>query len=84
MCTKFWNTTPQKAFSLIELLVSLIIISVVAAAFAPVMTKRLHRGNILIGTMKNLSITCDNPKCQIVQKTNVYYAKSEQIALTGI
>lgn len=50
---------PQ-GFSLIELLISLIIISVIVASFAPVLSKKLVRGSISIsqGSKKNLTTDC--------------------------
>lgn len=38
-----------KAFSLVELMISLIVISLISAAFAPVITKKLSRGLIAVG-----------------------------------
>lgn len=49
----------SKAFSLIELLISLIVISVIVSAFAPVMTKKLQHGKISISqSNKKLSSNC--------------------------
>lgn len=39
-----------KAFSLVELMISLIVISLISAAFAPVITKKLSNGIITIGS----------------------------------
>lgn len=39
----------KKAFSLIELLVSLIIISVITAAFVPIMIKKLRKSDVALG-----------------------------------
>ncbi len=47
----------KKAFSLIELLISLITISVIMAAMAPVITHKLKHGGVSIGT-KKLSMKC--------------------------
>ena len=38
------------AFSLVELMISLITISLIAAAFAPVITKKLSKNNITVGS----------------------------------
>ncbi len=46
-----------KAFSLIELLISLITISVILASLAPVITHKMKHGGISIGT-KKLSMAC--------------------------
>lgn len=43
----------SKAFSLIELMISLIVISLVAAAFVPVITKKLVKSSIVAGSMGN-------------------------------
>ncbi len=47
----------KKAFSLIELLISLITISVILASLAPVITHKMKHGGISIGT-KKLSMKC--------------------------
>ncbi len=39
-----------KAFSLVELMISLIVISLISAAFAPVITKKLSNGIITVGS----------------------------------
>ncbi len=49
----------KKAFSLIELLISLITISVILASLAPMVTHKLKHGGVSIGT-KKLSMTCPN------------------------
>ena len=38
------------AFSLVELMISLITVSLITAAFAPVITKKLSHGSITLGT----------------------------------
>ncbi len=45
----------SKAFSLIELMISLIVISLVAAAFVPVITKKLVKSSIVAGSIGNSS-----------------------------
>ncbi len=40
----------KKAFSLIELLISLIVISLLVAAFAPLITKKLKAGDVTVGS----------------------------------
>lgn len=50
--------TFKKAFSFIELLISLIIISLVAAAFVPVLTKKIKHREIAYSASKNVSIDC--------------------------
>ncbi len=57
MCIKNENKNLKKAFSLIELLISLITISVIMAAMAPVVTHKLKHGGVSIGT-KKLSMKC--------------------------
>ncbi len=49
----------KKAFSLIELLISLITISVILASMAPIITHKLKHGGVSIGT-KKLSMKCPN------------------------
>ena len=65
------------AFSLVELMISLIVISIVTAAFAPIVTKKLKTSDMSIGTTTATSITssslcnsvskgcieCENDKC---------------------
>ena len=51
----------SKAFSLIELMISLIVISLVAAAFAPVITKKLSSSSIFAGSIGGgFSKSCSN------------------------
>ena len=45
----------KKAFSLIELMISLIVVSVVAAAFSPVITKKLSSNTVVAGATKAIS-----------------------------
>ena len=68
------------AFSLVELMISLIVISIVTAAFAPLITKKLKTSDMSIGTATATSITssavcnsvsagcieCENDKCLAV------------------
>ena len=49
----------KKAFSLIELLISLITISVILASLAPVVTHKLKHGGVSVGS-KKLTMTCPN------------------------
>ncbi len=42
-----------KAFSLIELIISLIIISLLVGAFAPLITKKLKAGDVTVGSFSN-------------------------------
>ncbi len=52
----------KKAFSLIELLISLIIISLLVAAFAPIITKKLKASDISIGSFgsgSNVNMTLE-------------------------
>ncbi len=57
----------KKAFSLIELLISLITISVILASLAPIVTHKLKHGGVSIGT-KKLSMACPSgigPECTL-------------------
>ncbi len=49
----------KKGFSLIELLISLITISVILASLAPVVTHKLKHGGVSVGS-KKLTMTCPN------------------------
>ncbi|MBQ8476847.1 hypothetical protein IJ531_07285 [bacterium] len=49
---------PAHAFSLIELMISLIAISVITAAFTPVISKKIKSGNLTIGD-SGISTVCD-------------------------
>ena len=69
-------TSRVLAFSLIEIMISLIVISLIAAAFSPIITKKLKSGNISIGTVSasgsigsNGSSNTPNPKC--IERTGV-------------
>ena len=44
----YQNRSFQKAFSLIELMISLITISCITAAFTPVVTKKLKKSNVAV------------------------------------
>lgn len=59
----------KKAFSLIELLISLIIISIITAAFSPILIKKLKRSNI-IGAPSGAITKCDkiNTNCKLCIK----------------
>ena len=46
---KNFSLKPRLGFSLVELMISLIIISLVAAAFTPILTKKLSRNSIIAG-----------------------------------
>ena len=52
---KFMLKFFKSGFSLIELMISLIIISLIAAAFVPVITKKLARSSIVVGSFGNNS-----------------------------
>ena len=52
---KFMLKIFKSGFSLIELMISLIIISLIAAAFVPVITKKLARSSIVAGSFGNNS-----------------------------
>lgn len=54
----------KKAFSLIELLVALIIISILTAVFLPIVNRQLTR-NFLTLAGENLSVSCSIPNCEI-------------------
>ena len=74
-------------FSLVELMISLIVISIVTAAFAPILTKRLKTSDQSIGTATATSITssaicnsvskgcleCEDDKCIAADETNGYF-----------
>lgn len=63
-----------KAFSLIELLISLIVISVITASFAPVVSKKLRHGNISITQGASKSLTGD---CPVHQNCVLCYEKEK-------
>lgn len=48
----------KKAFSLIELLISLIVISVIIASFAPILSKKLKSREIVFSSVKQMKIDC--------------------------
>ena len=48
-----------RAFSLVELMISLIIISLVAAAFTPIITKKLSSSSIISGNMGKIITKCE-------------------------
>ena len=56
---KYKEKSMKKAFSLIELLISLITISVILASLAPVVTHKLKHGGVSVGS-KKLTMTCPN------------------------
>ncbi len=61
----------KKAFSLIELLVSLITISVIVASFAPIITNKLKQDRISLSNASKLSSDCSmfsSGKCEICMK----------------
>ena len=55
------------AFSLVELMISLIVISIVTAAFAPILTKKLKTSEQTIGVATATSIT-SSALCNSVSK----------------
>ncbi len=59
-----------KGFSLVELLTSLITISVIVAGFAPVVTHKLKHGGVSITKGETITNKCDHfsPKCQLCTK----------------
>ncbi len=59
------------AFSLIELLISLITISVILASLAPVVTHKLKHGGISVGQGKSITNQCSafSASCQLCTKT---------------
>ena len=74
------NDSTKKAFSLAELLITLIIVSCILAAFAPVITKRMANGGVSIGggggtiektivesnvTVDGLTDDCENSDCTL-------------------
>lgn len=74
-----------KGFSLIELLISLIIISCIVAAFAPVMTKRLQSGGITLGGEK---ITADcsakfSSDCKLCQRSSCLICDKNSASCPG-
>ena len=74
-------------FSLVELMISLIVISVVTAAFTPILTKKLKTSDQSIGTATATSITssavcnavskgcleCEDDKCIAADSENGYF-----------
>ena len=57
----------KKGFSLVELLVSLIVISIVIAAFAPILTKKLNSQTLSFVASSEISSDCHE---------NDYYSSS--------
>lgn len=65
----------NKAFSLVELLVALIIISVITAALAPTITKKAAKASIMLGNLTSvlkdqyegvlLNLDVENPNCTV-------------------
>lgn len=57
----------KKAFSLVELLISLIIISVSVAAFIPIITKKMQNVRVAISSVDKISQNCDDidPMCKL-------------------
>ena len=60
----------KKAFSLIELLISLITISVIIASFAPVITQKLKYGKVAVTKGETITNKCDkfSPDCKLCTK----------------
>ncbi len=56
------------AFSLIELMISLVIISMIAAAFTPVITKKLSSNSIGISSIAEIKEDCENG-CSLCTKS---------------
>lgn len=63
MIKNMWFTKYFKAFSLVEILVALIIVSIIMAAMAPIITKRLSSSGVTIagggGSSGTLSSSCE-------------------------
>lgn len=60
-----------KAFSLVELMISLIIISLIAAAFVPVVTKKLSSDSIISGNIGKITTNCEEKfgeNCKLCDK----------------
>lgn len=60
-----------KAFSLVELMISLIIISLIAAAFVPVVTKKLSSDSIISGNTGKITTNCEEKfgeNCKLCDK----------------
>ena len=59
------------AFSLVELMISLIIVSVITAAFTPVLSKKIKNGTLSAGSEGGILIKCDsiNTNCSACTKT---------------
>lgn len=75
----FKNFSILKGFSLVELMISLIAISLITAAFAPVVTKKLSSFGISVGSFSGGNSGGDNSsenKCQGKQCDDGYYANS--------
>ena len=64
---RFFAPLRMTAFSLVELMISLIVISIVTAAFAPILTKKLKTSDQSIGTATATSIT-SSAICNSVSK----------------
>ncbi len=80
------NNNP-KGFSLVELSVSLIVISLLAASFAPVITKKLSKNNITVGSFGGggASLECRGISDCILCKDNICYTciKNKETCATG-
>ena len=77
------------AFSLVELMISLITISLIAAAFAPVITKKLSHGTITVGSFGGSGIieTSTAPQSQKDCNTvgaQLVYVETNETQHTGI
>lgn len=85
------NNNP-KGFSLVELSVSLIVISLLTASFAPVITKKLSKNNITVGSFGGTSsggggasLECDGITDCILCKDNICYTciKDKETCASG-
>lgn len=84
------NNNP-KGFSLVELSVSLIVISLLTASFAPVITKKLSKNNITVGSFGGggggggASLECSGISDCILCKDNICYTciKNKETCATG-
>ena len=85
---KFENSI--EAFSLVELMISLITISLIAAAFAPVITKKLSHGTITVGSFGGSSGIIETSTAPQSQKdcntvgAQLVYIETDSTQKTGL
>ena len=84
------NNIKRLAFSLVELMISLITISLITAAFAPVITKKLSAGTITVGSFGGSSGIIETSTAPQSQKdcntvgAQLVYVETNSIQKTGI